>query len=256
MRLANLTWPQAEKVLAQDPVVIFPIGTAEQHGRHLPLGTDMIAPEYIADRIEAVEPDVLILPSWSYGQCDSQTEFPGTISLGPQLLYEVIYKVFSGLMKHGVRSLVELNGHGGNNPVLDQVALDLRRQGCMLAEMNWWLMAWDLNPAWKGGHGGAEETAGVLAVNPTLVDWDSIEDMTLKPVSDEMEATGFKTVRFKGVEIPLVRPITEVTDNGWIGPDHPKNATEAWGRDMLKACAEYIADFMGAFRRVPLPDRK
>ena len=91
----------------------------------------------------------------------------------------------------------------------------------MLAEMNWWLMAWDLNPAWKGGHGGAEETAGVLAVNPTLVDWDSIEDMTLKPVSDEMEATGFKTVRFKGVEIPLVRPITEVTDNGWIGPDHP-----------------------------------
>ncbi len=126
----------------------------------------------------------------------------------------------------------------------------------MLAEMNWWLMAWDLNPAWKGGHGGAEETAGVLVVNPTLVDWDSIEDMTLKPVSDEMEATGFKTVRFKGVEIPLVRPITEVTDNGWIGPDHPKNATEAWGRDMLKACAEYIADFMGAFRRVPLPDRK
>ena len=54
MRLANLTWPQAEKVLAQDPVVIFPIGTAEQHGRHLPLGTDMIAPEYIADRIEAM----------------------------------------------------------------------------------------------------------------------------------------------------------------------------------------------------------
>ena len=90
MRLANLTWPQAERVLAQDPVVIFPIGTAEQHGRHLPLGTDMIAPEYIADRIEAMNPSVLILPSWSYGQCDSQTEFPGTISLGPQLLYEVI----------------------------------------------------------------------------------------------------------------------------------------------------------------------
>ena len=108
----------------------------------------------------------------------------------------------------------------------------------------------------EGGHGGAKETAGVLAVNPTLVDWDSIEDMTLKPVSDELEATGFKTVRFKGVEIPLVRPVTEVTDNGWIGPDHPKNATETWGRDMLKACAEYIADFMGAFRRAPLPDRK
>ena len=140
--------------------------------------------------------------------------------------------------------------------MIERLGLEFEDKGCLVAMLNWWLMAWDLNPAWKGGHGGAEETAGVLVVNPTLVDWDSIEDMTLKPVSDEMEATGFKTVRFKGVEIPLVRPITEVTDNGWIGPDHPKNATEAWGRDMLKACAEYIADFMGAFRRVPLPDRK
>ena len=114
MRLANLTWPQAERVLAQDPVVIFPIGTAEQHGRHLPLGTDMIAPEYIADRIEAMDPSVLILPSWSYGQCDSQTEFPGTISLGPQLLYEVILKVLSSLMQHGARRFIALNGHGPN----------------------------------------------------------------------------------------------------------------------------------------------
>ena len=141
MRLANLTWPQAEKVLAQDPVVIFPIGTAEQHGRHLPLGTDMIAPEYIADRIEAMEPDVLILPSWSYGQCDSQTEFPGTISLGPQLLYEVIYKVFSGLMKHGARRLIALNGHGPNTGPIERAALELRRRGASLACLNWWRYA-------------------------------------------------------------------------------------------------------------------
>lgn len=77
----------------------------------------------------------------------------------------------------------------------------------MLAEMNWWLMAWDLNPAWKGGHGGAEETAGVLAVNPTLVDWDSIEDMTLKPVSDEMEATGFKTCDLRTLKFRWCAPL-------------------------------------------------
>ena len=47
--------------------------------------------------------------------------------------------------------------------------------------------------------------------------------------------------------------MTEITDNGWIGPDHPKNATEAWGKEMLSACADYIVDFLRAFRSVPLP---
>ena len=85
------------------------------------------------------------------------------------------------------------------------------------------------------------------------VDWDAVEDMRLNDVSDELEATGFKTVSYRGVSIPLVRPVTKITDNGWIGPDHPKYATEEWGRDMLDACARYIADFLGAFRRAPLP---
>ena len=96
----------------------------------------------------------------------------------------------------------------------------------------------------------------VLAVDPALVDWAAVEDMRLKPVSDELEATGFKTVSYKGVSIPLVRPVLDITDNGWIGPDHPNTATEAWGRDMLDACARYIADFMEAFRRAPLPEIK
>ncbi len=125
MRLARLTWPQAERVLQSDPVVILPVGTAEQHGRHLPLGTDMLAPEAVCDRIEQRDPDVLILPGWSYGQCDSQTEFPGTISLGPQLLYEVVMKIFTGLMRHGVRRFIALihtesvsnpSGHASGRP--------------------------------------------------------------------------------------------------------------------------------------------
>lgn len=255
MQLAHMTWPRAEAYFRDNDIILLSVGSIECHGKHLPLGTDTLIPQKLLEMIEPLT-DVAIAPIIPFGVCDSLSDYPGTVSLGQDTLYQVLTKITQGYRAHGVRRFVVLNGHGGNIPVLDQVALDLQRQGCMLAEMNWWLMAWDLNPAWKGGHGGAEETAGVLAVNPTLVDWDSIEDMTLKPVSDEMEATGFKTVRFKGVEIPLVCPITEVTDNGWIGPDHPKNATEAWGRDMLKACAEYIADFMGAFRRVPLPDRK
>ncbi|MBR0464764.1 MAG: creatininase family protein [Clostridia bacterium] len=252
MRIANMTWVQAEEYFRHNDILLLSVGSIECHGRHLPLGTDTLIPEKLLDLIEP-QTDVAIAPIIPFGACDSQTEFPGTVSLGQDTLYQVFTKLTQGFKAHGVRRFVVLNGHGGNIPVLDRVALDLYRQGCLLAQMNWWLMAWDLNPAWKGGHGGAEETAGVLAVDPSLVQWNEVEDMYLKPLSEEIESTGFKTVKYKGVEIPLVRPVTAISDNGWIGPDHPKHATEVWGTDMLDACAAYIADFMNAFRTVPLP---
>ena len=255
MKLANMTWLQARDYFQKNDIVLLSVGSIECHGKHLPLGTDTLIPQKLLELIEPLT-DVAIAPIIPFGACDSQIEYPGTVSLGQDTLYAVFTKLTQGYRAHGARRFVVLNGHGGNVPVLDRVSLDLARQGCLLAQMNWWLMAWDLDPAWKGGHGGAEETAGVLAVDPTLVDWSQVEDMRLKPVSDEIESTGFKTVRYKGVEVPMVRPVTEISDNGWIGPDHPSRATEAWGHDMLNACARYIADFMEAFRRAPLPERK
>ncbi len=254
MQLSRMTWPQAEAYFKENDIVLLSVGSIECHGKHLPLGTDTLIPQRLLELIEPLT-DVAIAPIIPFGACDSQTDFPGTVSLGLDTLYDVFTQLTRGYMAHGVKRFAVLNGHGGNIPALDRVALDVSRAGGMLAQLNWWLMAWDLDPAWKGGHGGAEETAGVLAVDPALVDWSQVEDMRLKPVSDEIETTGFKTVRFKGVELPLVRPVTDISDNGWIGPDHPKNATEEWGREMLDACARYIADFLEAFRRAPLPER-
>lgn len=251
MRIERMNWVEAEAYFKQNDIILLTVGSIECHGKHLPLGTDTLIPEKILELLEP-KTEVAIAPVLPYGACDSQTDYPGTVSLGHDVLYAVMSKITQGFRAHGARRFVVLNGHGGNIPVLDRVALDLYRQGCMLAEMNWWLMAWELNPAWKGGHGGGEETAGVLAVDPKLVDWSLVEDMRLKDASDEFKAKGFKTIEFKGVEIPLVRPVTEISDNGWIGPDHPRTATEEWGRDMLEACASYIAEFMDAFRRVPL----
>ena len=230
-----MTWPQAEAYFKENDIVLLSVGSIECHGKHLPLGTDTLIPEKLLELIEP-QTDVAIAPIIPFGACDSQTDYPGTVSLGVDTLYDVFTRLTQGYKAHGVKRFAVLNGHGGNIPVLDRVALDLQRQGCILAELNWWLMAW--------------------AVDPKLVDRDAIEDMHLIPVSDEIEATGFKTVRFKGVEIPMPRPVTDISDNGWIGPDHPKNATEEWGRDMLAACAKYIAEFMEAFRRVPLPVRE
>ena len=90
MRLEHLTWPQAEAYFKTHDTVILPIGSIECHGRHMPLGTDALIPARLLELLEPQCPDTLIAPLLPYGACDSQTDFPGTISLGHDVLYQVL----------------------------------------------------------------------------------------------------------------------------------------------------------------------
>lgn len=252
MRLENITWPQAEAYFRENDTVLMGVGSIECHGRHMPLGTDTIIPNHLLERLEK-RCGVLICPTLPYGATDTFAGFPGTVNLGEDVLYDVLTRITQSLYRHGARRFVMLNGHGGNTRTLWRVGMDLRARGALMAVLNWWLMAWDLNPQWKGGHGGGEETAAILGIDPALVDRSCMDEpLRLKDVSGELEATGFHSVRYKGVSVDIPRPAMAVTDNGWIGPDHPDTATEAWGREMLQATEDYIADFLGAFQRVKL----
>lgn len=257
MRLENITWPQAQTYFENNDTVIVPIGSLECHGKHMPLGTDTLIPNRILELIEE-KCDTLIAPTMPYGNTDYLASFPGTISLGPEVTYQVMYQILDGLYQHGARRFVVLNGHGGNNSILDRLSVDFEKKGCILAQMNWWMMVWNLVPdhngqqPWHGGHGGGEETAAILAINPSLVDKDAIMDAPLKELSPELPFSGMATVRFKGLDIPVRRFTTDITDNGWVGPDHPKNATAQWGHQMLEATANYIVEFIEAFKKVAL----
>jgi creatinine amidohydrolase len=252
MRLAKSSCARVAEYFSKNDTVILAIGSIENHGSHNVLGVDTLIPDRILELIEE-KSDILIAPTVPYGACDSLANFPGTISLGIDVLYAVITKITQSLYAHGARKFLFLNGHGGNIATLDRVGLDLLQQGALCAQLNWWLMVWDINPAWKGGHGGAEETAGMLAVDPSLVDFSKLEEMNLiNDLGDELPTTGFKGVRYKGVEIPVSRTVDRFTKNGWIGPDHPKEATVQWGTEMLQATADYIVDFISAFKKAPI----
>ncbi len=257
MRLTDITWPRAEAYFQTSDTVILGVGSVECHGRHNPLGVDTLVPDHLIARVERKLPGVLIAPTIPYGAAESLSQFPGTIDIGPDTLYALLSRVTDSLYRHGARRFIVVNGHGGNMRAIDRVGLDLYPRGALLAELNWWTMVWDMNPAWKGGHGGAEETAAVMAIDESLVDKSEIGGpLRLTDLSPEIRATGFGTAEFEGVTFHLPRPIPAVTDNGWIGPDHPENAASAWGEEMLAACAEHIARFVGAFGRAPLPDAK
>lgn len=253
MRLAEISWPKAKAYFEANDAVLFAIGSIESHGTHNVLGVDTLIPDRLLELIEP-QSDVLIAPTIPYGACDTLSRFPGTITLGNDLLYSLLKQITDELYRNGARRFYFLNGHGGNIAALDRLSLELSRKGAWGVQFNWWLMAWDLNPAWKGGHGGAEETAAMMAVNPDLVNMDALQEMNLQnDVGDDFATTGFKSVRYKGVEIPVIRDVTSYTENGWIGPDHPKEASREWGVEMLEKTATYIVDFMQAYQAVSLP---
>ena len=141
MYLAHLNWQQAKRAFAKDDLVaIIPIGSTEQHGPVGPLGTDFLIPDYFAKQIEK-RTEVLIVPTVPFGIATHHVEFSGTIDIGFDGLYAVIKGIVDGLSRHGVKKFVFLNGHGGNTPALDKVALEANKKGCLCAQIDWWNVA-------------------------------------------------------------------------------------------------------------------
>ena len=231
MRIELSTWPAVEDYFQRgNDLVVMAIGSTEEHGRHNPLGTDTLAPNLLLDKIDAaLGKDVLIAPTIPFGNADDLLGFPGTLSIGYDLLRSLVRTLSMQLYDYGARRFLFINGHGPNIKPISSVCEELNRRGCLAARADWWLMAGELNPAWRGGHGGAEETAAVMAVDPSLVDVSEIGPMALaNDISDELPTSGWDNVEFKGAHVAVPRDACRYAGNGWIGPDDPVLADPEW----------------------------
>ena len=251
MKLKYASWVDVEEYFKDHDTCIIGVGSIECHGMHNPLGVDTIIPEYILDTI-ADRTDILILPSLPYGSTEYFMGYPGTISLGNELLYQVLKKITEAMISYGAKRFIYLNGHGGNVSSIESVCLDLDKQGLIGCCLNWWTMVWDLNEKWKGGHGGGEETAAILAIDDRLINKDRIVDYVCYPLSDTIQVTGLRKAQFKGVTFSLPRSYQKMTNSGWLGNDHPKDATKEWGEEMLSSFCDYLVDFIEEFKKVKL----
>lgn len=253
MRLEAMSWKQAKEYFKTHDLAVLPVGSIENHGSHLALGTDFLVPGKIAEQIDR-ESDALILPALPYGVADHHDGFWGTISIGPDGLHCIVSKIVEKLYGYGIRRFVFLNGHGGNNPVLQQVGVDLNGRGALAAVVNWWQIAGQLNPQWKGGHGGAEETAAMLAIDPGYVHMEDYLPLAPQDLSDTLRCAGMSEVILDGVTVLTPRLFRNISPAGWYGPDDPRKATAQWGEEMLKACGDFILRFLAEFQKAALPD--
>jgi creatinine amidohydrolase len=174
-RLAELTSPELRSRLSETDVVIIPVGATEQHGPHLPLCTDSINIQAVAEDAARIE-RVLVAPTVVYGVSDNHMAYCGTISLRSQTLVAVLLDVGQSLLRHGFRRLLLLNGHGGNLDAMGIAAHELRlsQPEAVVAFTDVVSFIYDgYEPVSKIiYHADEGETAHTLAVAPELVRMD------------------------------------------------------------------------------------
>ena len=215
-RLAEMTWPDvADAVRAGATTVVLPLGATEQHGPHLPLGTDTIRALALAERLaERLGPSVLVAPTLPFGCSDEHAGFPGLLGLQHETLARVIVDLARRLTGWGVRRLVLLSAHGGNGEALD-LALALLRQELpdLTVRTNGDLetiAAALLEVARRDGipanalglHAGEGETSEMLHLRPDLVRAkNSAPGFTgdMEAVLDELREGGLRAVTGEGV---------------------------------------------------------
>jgi creatinine amidohydrolase len=175
-RLAEeMTSPEFGRAARSNPLVILPFGSLEEHGSHLPLGTDSMQAEEVVRRV-AEEFGAIILPPIRYGECRSTRNFPGTLSLKFETVQALAFDIVSELARNGFGKVLIISGHAGSGHMA-ALRLGVQRAVEASPEMKVMVLSdYDLAYELKGkefpeddGHAGMIETSRILNIRPVLV---------------------------------------------------------------------------------------
>lgn len=209
-QLGRTTWTDHWRATRR-AVIAVPVGACEQHGPHLPLDTDIriatVLAQSLADKYD--EGDILVAPPITYSSSGEHAGFPGTLSIGGEVLERLVVELVRSADWSG--GVVLVNGHGGNKGPIDRAVRLLHLEGRQV--LSWW-------PRVRGGdaHAGDTETSMMLAIAPDLVRMDQAEVGATAPLGDLIDE-----IRAGGVQ--------SVSRNGVLGD--PLRASESAGRTLL-----------------------
>lgn len=190
--ISRLTWEQADAMDREQTLCILPVSALEQHGRHLPLGTDDVillrSLEALAERYRDREDPVLVYPPVHYGNSAEHVGFCGTASLRLETLLAVIRDVVSSIAESGFSHVLLLNSHGGNSALLEAMAQELHADsGVRLFCLNYWASdffgpaaALIKTPLSDECHAGEIETSLLLHWQPETVSMEGLSRSDLR----------------------------------------------------------------------------
>lgn len=216
--LAEQAWSD---LAGRRPTVLLPLGACEQHGPHLPLDTDSVIAQAVASRAVSAlvgEVDVLLAPAQPYAASGEHEGFPGTVSIGHEVLELLIVELGRSMARWAHR-LVIVNGHGGNLASLKPAVAKLRREG---RDVAWW----HCGVSGADAHAGRTETSLMSALRPKSVRAERARAGRTEPVRELMPE--------------LARDgVLGVSPNGVLGDPTDTSADE--GHDVLVTMSRRLA---------------
>ncbi|MGH8868188.1 MAG: mycofactocin biosynthesis peptidyl-dipeptidase MftE [Actinomycetes bacterium] len=221
----RISWP----AVPDAPLVLVPTGSTEQHGPHLPLGTDTAIAVAVAERaarelwVSPYDAEVLVAPPVSYGASGEHQHFRGTTSIGTESLRLVLVELVRSLSTWAGR-VVFVNGHGGNVPALLSAVTQLVHEGHDVA---WVPSATEM----AGAHAGHTETSVMLHLAPALVDMSRAGPGNVAPIGELLPRI-------------VADGVVAVSPNGVLGDPSSAHADE--GRHMLDSMVDGV---VGRLRR-------
>ena len=242
---AKLSWHELETLAQRPPhMVIWPIGAVEQHGRHLPTDVDVRNCWEVAEGVSA-RTGVPLLPALAFGDSRFWEGWPGTLTLQPETMIQLMLEISDGVARTGFRRLLLLNGHIGNGPVLAiaEAKIRQRQPSMQVRGLGWWdvsprvvaeMYADSIPGTLRSFHANDGETSVYLAHSPELVTLALAVD---EPVDYERPVFSYHS--------------RQITQSGCIG--RPRAATAEKGRAILAWAIEDLAAVIEQAAKEPMP---
>ena len=237
---SDLSWRDFAGADMSKVIAVLPVAATEQHGPHLPVGVDTYINQGYLERAVKLTPDdlpVLYLPVQAIGKSNEHIQFPGTLTFSHETLIRAWTEIGDSVARAGCRKLIFINSHGGNVPVIDIVARELRIKHAMLAVHAAWHRLglpeglFSAQERAHGIHGGEVETSLMLAYRPQTVKMQFAENFASSAIGIEQE---FKQLR-----------VTQPVGFGWMASDLTDAGTAGDASratvEKGEACADHAA---------------
>jgi len=259
--LPHMTAPEVKALLTRTDMVIIPVASLEQHGNHLPIGTDFINGVERCKLI-AQERDILVSPVLMVGQSPYHMGFAGTITLSAKTIIKVHLEAVESLIKHGFKRFVIMNAHGGNRAATGLLVDQINQTTAGVAVSFDQAIKPFMEPSSTAPstvldrHGGTRETSNSLYLMPTLVQLDKavtaeltlprhLEDML--PDVVEGEPTALMLFLAEGLKAKKTGKKTsslEMSTTGVWGERDPKEGSAKRGEDINRRTINAAVKFI------------
>lgn len=236
VRLERLSQPEAEARLKANKLIVMAPGSIEQHGPHLPLGTDAFAADALAEEV-ARKMEAVLVPLPLVGVSPYHLSWAGSLSFKAQTFLAIVEDICECLVRHQVERVLFVNWHEGNSSAVRLAGDNVQRKFNMrvvVAESHI-ITNKIFGDRAKLTHAGNMETAAVLMYDPSLVDVSQATNPTPESEGD----AGHEIFRQRDV-YPILRDFHEVARTGWYGT--PEEATLELAAEIRQQVSDYIVE--------------